>query len=201
MSLPQARSVLQLFKDFFRTCHQPVQSPRHGWTLFGPRRLPGVWNLCMLQPGAVWRTLLPVRQDTVSTIWRLPLQWYKEIVIAFHIHHTSRGMMEVEVDGYFLLAKQIRDCIFYILFILELSHVDSFFLFFLLFSLHMIFFPLLSDRGSCIMEKCACTDGWEGDACECPKSNQTCLDSRGVSKPRLLLIHMSVFMPPQVQSQ
>lgn len=46
-----------------------------------------------------------------------------------------------------------------------------------------VFSPPLSDRGSCIMEKCACADGWEGDACECPKSNQTCLDSKGVSEP------------------
>lgn len=32
------------------------------------------------------------------------------------------------------------------------------------------------------MGKCACTEGWEGNACECPKSNQTCLDSKGVSR-------------------
>ncbi|XP_023804992.1 integrin beta-4 isoform X3 [Oryzias latipes] len=38
---------------------------------------------------------------------------------------------------------------------------------------------LCNDRGSCLMGRCACTEGWEGDACECPKSNQTCLDSRG----------------------
>lgn len=31
------------------------------------------------------------------------------------------------------------------------------------------------------MEKCVCSEGWEGDACECPKSNQTCVDSKGVS--------------------
>lgn len=34
------------------------------------------------------------------------------------------------------------------------------------------------------MGKCACTEGWEGNACECPKSNQTCLDSKGVSRSR-----------------
>lgn len=34
------------------------------------------------------------------------------------------------------------------------------------------------------MGKCACTEGWEGKACECPKSNQTCLDSKGVSRSR-----------------
>ncbi|KAM9837621.1 integrin beta-4 [Aulostomus maculatus] len=38
---------------------------------------------------------------------------------------------------------------------------------------------LCNDRGSCIMGRCACTEGWTGDACECPKSNQTCLDSKG----------------------
>lgn len=32
------------------------------------------------------------------------------------------------------------------------------------------------------MGKCACTEGWEGNACQCPKSNQTCLDSKGVSR-------------------
>lgn len=32
------------------------------------------------------------------------------------------------------------------------------------------------------MGKCACTEGWEGNACECPKGNQTCLDSKGVSR-------------------
>ena len=45
----------------------------------------------------------------------------------------------------------------------------------------MSFFALLSDRGSCVMNQCACAEGWEGPACECPKSNQTCMDSRGVS--------------------
>lgn len=34
------------------------------------------------------------------------------------------------------------------------------------------------------MGKCACTEGWEGNACECPKSQQTCLDSKGVSRSR-----------------
>lgn len=34
------------------------------------------------------------------------------------------------------------------------------------------------------MGKCACTEGWEGNACECPKSKQTCLDSKGVSRSR-----------------
>lgn len=43
-------------------------------------------------------------------------------------------------------------------------------------------FSYLLERGSCIMGKCACSEGWEGDACECPKSNQTCLDSKGVSR-------------------
>ncbi|XP_039991234.1 integrin beta-4 isoform X2 [Xiphias gladius] len=38
---------------------------------------------------------------------------------------------------------------------------------------------LCNDRGSCVMGRCACTEGWEGNACECPKSNQTCLDSKG----------------------
>lgn len=45
-----------------------------------------------------------------------------------------------------------------------------------------LFFLLLSDRGSCVMGQCACTEGWQGKACECPKSNQTCLDSKGVSR-------------------
>ncbi|KAF3704704.1 Integrin beta-4 Precursor [Channa argus] len=38
---------------------------------------------------------------------------------------------------------------------------------------------LCNDHGSCVMGRCACTEGWEGKACECPKSNQTCMDSRG----------------------
>ncbi|TNN48639.1 Integrin beta-4 [Liparis tanakae] len=29
------------------------------------------------------------------------------------------------------------------------------------------------------MGSCACTAGWSGSACECPQSNQTCLDSKG----------------------
>uniref|UniRef100_A0A3Q2YF04 Integrin beta n=1 Tax=Hippocampus comes TaxID=109280 RepID=A0A3Q2YF04_HIPCM len=37
----------------------------------------------------------------------------------------------------------------------------------------------LCNRGSCIMGRCVCSDGWEGNACECPRSNQTCLDSKG----------------------
>lgn len=41
------------------------------------------------------------------------------------------------------------------------------------------------DRGSCIMGKCTCAEGWTGNACECPKSNQTCLDSKGVSRSRI----------------
>ncbi|XP_030610581.1 integrin beta-4 isoform X2 [Archocentrus centrarchus] len=39
---------------------------------------------------------------------------------------------------------------------------------------------LCNDRGSCVMGRCACTAGWTGNACECPTSNQTCLDSKGV---------------------
>lgn len=31
------------------------------------------------------------------------------------------------------------------------------------------------------MGQCSCADGWEGPACECPKSNQTCMDSKGVN--------------------
>ncbi|XP_019939014.2 integrin beta-4 isoform X1 [Paralichthys olivaceus] len=38
---------------------------------------------------------------------------------------------------------------------------------------------LCNDRGSCIMGRCACTEGWEGNACECPKSDLTCRDSKG----------------------
>ncbi|XP_031699889.1 integrin beta-4 isoform X1 [Anarrhichthys ocellatus] len=38
---------------------------------------------------------------------------------------------------------------------------------------------LCNDRGSCVMGRCACSEGWTGDACGCPKSTQTCLDSRG----------------------
>ncbi|KAK5850417.1 hypothetical protein PBY51_001300 [Eleginops maclovinus] len=38
---------------------------------------------------------------------------------------------------------------------------------------------LCNDHGSCVMGECACVPGWKGKACECPKSNQTCLDSKG----------------------
>ncbi|XP_069012277.1 integrin beta-4 isoform X1 [Embiotoca jacksoni] len=38
---------------------------------------------------------------------------------------------------------------------------------------------LCNDRGSCVMGQCSCSLGWEGNSCECPKSNQTCLDSKG----------------------
>ncbi|XP_037319321.2 integrin beta-4 isoform X4 [Pungitius pungitius] len=38
---------------------------------------------------------------------------------------------------------------------------------------------LCNDRGSCIRGRCACNEGWMGDACECPNSNATCLDSKG----------------------
>ncbi|KAM8836371.1 integrin beta-4 isoform 2-T2 [Spinachia spinachia] len=38
---------------------------------------------------------------------------------------------------------------------------------------------LCNDRGSCIRGRCACNEGWAGDACECPNSNATCLDSKG----------------------
>lgn len=48
-----------------------------------------------------------------------------------------------------------------------------------------------SDRGSCIMGRCVCSDGWEGNACECPRSNQTCLDSKGVSSPIFFPISFS----------
>uniref|UniRef100_A0A3B5QEX9 Integrin beta n=1 Tax=Xiphophorus maculatus TaxID=8083 RepID=A0A3B5QEX9_XIPMA len=34
-------------------------------------------------------------------------------------------------------------------------------------------------RGSCVMGRCACSEGWEGAACECSKSNDTCLDNKG----------------------
>uniref|UniRef100_A0A3B4FG06 Integrin beta n=1 Tax=Pundamilia nyererei TaxID=303518 RepID=A0A3B4FG06_9CICH len=39
---------------------------------------------------------------------------------------------------------------------------------------------LCNDRGSCVKGQCACTEGWTGNACECPTSSQTCLDSKGV---------------------
>ncbi|XP_023196226.1 integrin beta-4 isoform X3 [Xiphophorus maculatus] len=38
---------------------------------------------------------------------------------------------------------------------------------------------LCNDRGSCVMGRCACSEGWEGAACECSKSNDTCLDNKG----------------------
>ncbi|KAM4715706.1 integrin beta-4 isoform 2-T2 [Anableps anableps] len=38
---------------------------------------------------------------------------------------------------------------------------------------------LCNDRGSCVMGRCACSEGWEGAACECTKSNDTCLDRKG----------------------
>uniref|UniRef100_A0A3Q3QPC7 Integrin beta n=1 Tax=Monopterus albus TaxID=43700 RepID=A0A3Q3QPC7_MONAL len=38
---------------------------------------------------------------------------------------------------------------------------------------------LCNERGSCIMGRCACTEGWMGNACECTMSNQTCLDRNG----------------------
>uniref|UniRef100_A0A096LY81 Integrin beta n=1 Tax=Poecilia formosa TaxID=48698 RepID=A0A096LY81_POEFO len=38
---------------------------------------------------------------------------------------------------------------------------------------------LCNDRGSCVMGRCACSEGWEGTACECSKSNETCLDNKG----------------------
>lgn len=37
-----------------------------------------------------------------------------------------------------------------------------------------------ADRGTCFHGQCVCESGWEGPACECLKSNQTCVDSRGV---------------------
>uniref|UniRef100_A0A8C1XZT4 Integrin beta n=1 Tax=Cyprinus carpio TaxID=7962 RepID=A0A8C1XZT4_CYPCA len=36
-----------------------------------------------------------------------------------------------------------------------------------------------TERGSCSMGRCVCTPGWIGDACECPISNVSCLDSKG----------------------
>ncbi|PIO24741.1 hypothetical protein AB205_0107800 [Aquarana catesbeiana] len=35
------------------------------------------------------------------------------------------------------------------------------------------------NRGHCYMGACACQTGWEGPACDCPISNQTCLDRNG----------------------
>ncbi|KAF3853063.1 hypothetical protein F7725_013751 [Dissostichus mawsoni] len=36
-----------------------------------------------------------------------------------------------------------------------------------------------ANHGSCVMGSCACAKGWGGEACECPKSTDTCLDSKG----------------------
>lgn len=41
----------------------------------------------------------------------------------------------------------------------------------------------LADRGRCSKGACVCESGWEGPGCECPTSNDTCIDSRGV-RPR-----------------
>ncbi|XP_071430128.1 integrin beta-4 isoform X2 [Pithys albifrons albifrons] len=38
---------------------------------------------------------------------------------------------------------------------------------------------LCNDRGRCSRGACVCESGWEGPACECPTSNDTCIDSRG----------------------
>ncbi|KAM5136085.1 LOW QUALITY PROTEIN: integrin beta-4 [Mantella aurantiaca] len=38
---------------------------------------------------------------------------------------------------------------------------------------------MCNDRGHCYMGGCACQAGWEGPACDCPISNQTCLDRNG----------------------
>nr|DBA27886.1 TPA: hypothetical protein GDO54_008332 [Pyxicephalus adspersus] len=34
-------------------------------------------------------------------------------------------------------------------------------------------------RGNCYMGACVCQPGWEGPACDCPVSNETCLDRNG----------------------
>lgn len=39
---------------------------------------------------------------------------------------------------------------------------------------------LTTDRGRCSRGACVCESGWEGPSCECPTSNDTCIDSRGV---------------------
>uniref|UniRef100_A0A803Y6Z8 Integrin beta n=1 Tax=Meleagris gallopavo TaxID=9103 RepID=A0A803Y6Z8_MELGA len=39
---------------------------------------------------------------------------------------------------------------------------------------------LCNDRGRCSKGACVCESGWEGPGCECPTSNDTCIDSRGV---------------------
>ncbi|NXW29127.1 ITB4 protein, partial [Phaetusa simplex] len=38
---------------------------------------------------------------------------------------------------------------------------------------------LCNDRGRCSKGACVCQSGWEGRGCECPTSNDTCIDSRG----------------------
>ncbi|NWH48231.1 ITB4 protein, partial [Fregata magnificens] len=38
---------------------------------------------------------------------------------------------------------------------------------------------LCNDRGRCSKGACMCESGWEGPGCECPTSNDTCIDSRG----------------------
>lgn len=38
----------------------------------------------------------------------------------------------------------------------------------------------ITDRGRCSKGACVCESGWEGPGCECPTSNDTCIDSRGV---------------------
>ncbi|XP_074870255.1 integrin beta-4 isoform X1 [Carettochelys insculpta] len=38
---------------------------------------------------------------------------------------------------------------------------------------------LCNDRGRCYMGQCACDNGWWGLGCECPTSNDTCIDSKG----------------------
>ncbi|GAB0197725.1 integrin beta-4 [Grus japonensis] len=38
---------------------------------------------------------------------------------------------------------------------------------------------LCNDRGRCSKGVCVCESGWEGPGCECPTSNDTCIDSRG----------------------
>ncbi|OCT62976.1 integrin beta-4 isoform X1 [Xenopus laevis] len=38
---------------------------------------------------------------------------------------------------------------------------------------------MCNDRGRCHMGSCVCDAGWEGESCQCPTSNQTCLDRNG----------------------
>ncbi|XP_027751439.1 integrin beta-4 isoform X3 [Empidonax traillii] len=38
---------------------------------------------------------------------------------------------------------------------------------------------LCNDRGRCSRGACVCESGWQGPGCECPTSNDTCIDSRG----------------------